>query len=74
MISSVSFVTINVADQPRAESFYTEVLGWTLHTDQPMGEADGPRWIEVAARCTDPHRPVSGRCAQAVLRSMRLHL
>ncbi len=70
MISSVSFVTINVADQPRAESFYTEVLGWTLHTDQPMGEADGPRWIEVAAGAQsrivlfrdDAHKPSFGPC------------
>ncbi len=48
MISSVSFVTVNVADQQRAKAFYTEVLGWTLHTDQPMGEPDGARWIEVS--------------------------
>ncbi|UYM05828.1 VOC family protein [Solicola gregarius] len=50
MITQVDFVSINVADQERAKRFYTEVLGFELLSDQPMGgpdDADGPRWIEV---------------------------
>ncbi|UPK73752.1 VOC family protein [Nocardioidaceae bacterium SCSIO 66511] len=50
MITAVDFVTVNVADQERAKRFYTEVLGFELLSDQPMGgpdDEDGPRWIEV---------------------------
>ncbi|MDN5852797.1 MAG: VOC family protein [Actinomycetia bacterium] len=50
MITAVDFVSINVADQERAKRFYTDVLGFELLSDQPMGgpsEPDGPRWIEV---------------------------
>lgn len=50
LITAVDFVSISVADQQRAKRFYTEVLGFELLSDQPMGgpdDSDGPRWIEV---------------------------
>ncbi|MGH3358144.1 MAG: VOC family protein [Nocardioidaceae bacterium] len=50
MITHVDFVSINVADQERAKTFYTDVLGFELLSDQPMNgpdDTDGPRWIEV---------------------------
>jgi catechol 2,3-dioxygenase-like lactoylglutathione lyase family enzyme len=53
MITSVKFVTINVTDQERAKAFYTDVLGFELLTDMPMGgpdDPDGSRWIEVAPK------------------------
>ena len=45
MIASVKFVGIPVADQDRALRYYSEVLGFSVITDQPMG--DGQRWIEL---------------------------
>lgn len=50
MITAVDFVSVNVADQERAKRFYTEVLGLELLIDVPMGEPDGPKWIEVRPR------------------------
>jgi predicted enzyme related to lactoylglutathione lyase len=47
VIDAVAFVSINVADQDRAKKFYTELLGFELVLDVPMGDADGPHWIEV---------------------------
>lgn len=44
MITAIKFVGIPVADQDRALRFYTEVLGFTVMTDQPMG---AQRWIEL---------------------------
>jgi predicted enzyme related to lactoylglutathione lyase len=46
MIKGIKFVNIPVADQARALAFYTEKLGFTVATNQPMGP-DGPRWIEL---------------------------
>ena len=46
MIKGVKFVNIPVADQARALAFYTEKLGFTVATNQPMAP-DGPRWIEL---------------------------
>jgi predicted enzyme related to lactoylglutathione lyase len=46
MIKGVKFVNIPVADQARALAFYTEKLGFTVATNQPMGPA-GQRWIEL---------------------------
>ena len=45
MIRRIKFIGIPVADQDRALSFYTEKLGFSVVTDQPMGP--GKRWIEV---------------------------
>ena len=36
MISQVKFVSIPVRDQSRALDFYTEKLGFTILTDQPL--------------------------------------
>ncbi len=46
MIKGIKFVSIPVADQARALSFYTEKLGFAINTDQPMGPG-GQRWIEL---------------------------
>ncbi len=49
MLRSVRSVGIYVGDQDRAKQFFTEVLGFDLIQDTPMGaEPDSPRWIEVA--------------------------
>jgi len=45
MIRAIKFASIPVSDQERALEFYTEKLGFAIHTDQPMGE--GQRWIEL---------------------------
>jgi predicted enzyme related to lactoylglutathione lyase len=47
VITAVDFVSVNVADQERAQRFYTDVLGLDLLLDVPMGEPDGPKWIEL---------------------------
>jgi catechol 2,3-dioxygenase-like lactoylglutathione lyase family enzyme len=46
MIKRVDFVCIPVRDQDRALRFYTEKLGFTVHTDRLMGS--GQRWIELS--------------------------
>jgi len=46
MIKGIKFVNIPVADQQRALAFYTEKLGFTVATNQPMGPG-GARWIEL---------------------------
>ena len=48
MITRVSTVCIFVADQDRAKAFYTEKLGFELHTDQPLFPGAPTRWISVA--------------------------
>jgi predicted enzyme related to lactoylglutathione lyase len=45
MIKQLKFVTIRVRNQDRALAFWTEVMGFQIGTDQPMGE--GMRWIEI---------------------------
>ncbi len=45
-ISHLGTVAVPVADQDRALSFYTEVLGFEKRRDMPFGP--GQRWIEVA--------------------------
>jgi len=45
MIRGVKFVSIPVSDQDRALSFYTDVLGFRLLTDQPFNEKQ--RWLEL---------------------------
>ncbi len=46
MIKFMKFATIPVRDQQKALEFYTQKLGFTVFTDQPMGP--GKRWIELA--------------------------
>jgi catechol 2,3-dioxygenase-like lactoylglutathione lyase family enzyme len=46
MIKGFKIVSIPVSDQERALAFYTEKLGFRVHTDQPFN--DKQRWIELA--------------------------
>ena len=45
MIKKIKFISIPIADQNRALDFYTEKLGFTIITDQPLDEKQ--RWIEL---------------------------
>lgn len=54
MIAAASHVSLNVADQDRAKTFWTETMGFHLVQDTPMGEEGGARWLEV----TPPDRNI----------------
>jgi catechol 2,3-dioxygenase-like lactoylglutathione lyase family enzyme len=45
MIHKLTHTTIYVLDQERAKTFYTEKLGFEVHTDQTLGSF---RWLTVA--------------------------
>ena len=45
MIKHVNFVSLFVRDQDKAVAFYTDKLGFSVHTDQEMGP--DARWIEM---------------------------
>ncbi len=45
-ITKLGRVMVPVADQDKAISFYTNMLGFTVAADVPFGE--GSRWVEVA--------------------------
>jgi predicted enzyme related to lactoylglutathione lyase len=45
MIRGVKFVSVPVRDQDRALSFWTDIVGLRVLTDQPMGPQ---RWIELS--------------------------
>lgn len=47
MISKMSHVSIYVLDQNSAYDFYVNKLGFTVHTDAPMGP--GARWLTVVS-------------------------
>jgi len=47
MISKMSHVSIYVLDQDSAYDFYVNKLGFTVHTDAPMGP--GARWLTVCS-------------------------
>ena len=47
MIDAVATICIFVDDQDKAKAFYTDVLGFELRQDSPMGES---RWIAVAPK------------------------
>jgi lactoylglutathione lyase len=47
MIDAVATICIFVNDQDKAKAFYTDVLGFELHQDSPMGES---RWLAVAPK------------------------
>jgi catechol 2,3-dioxygenase-like lactoylglutathione lyase family enzyme len=47
MISKLSHVSIFVLDQSSAYDFYVNKLGFTVHTDAPMGA--GARWLTVCS-------------------------
>jgi predicted enzyme related to lactoylglutathione lyase len=45
MIGYLKFVGLPVKDQVKALKFWTELMGFKVRTDQPMGP--GKRWIEL---------------------------
>src|ERR1035438_8982815 len=45
MIKGIKLVSIPVTNQDRALAFYTDKLGFKIHTDQPFN--DKQRWIEL---------------------------
>ena len=47
MITHLKFAGIPTSDQDRAVKFWTEQVGFDVHTDQPMGDQ---RWIELKIR------------------------
>ncbi len=51
MITKLTHTCVYVLDQERAHDFYVNKLGFTVHTDAPMGE--GARWLTV----TPPEQP-----------------
>ena len=50
MIDRVGTVCLFVQDQERAKEFYTQVLGFELHTDAPLYPGAKARWIAVAPK------------------------
>ena len=42
----INYVSVLVDDQDKALRFYTDILGFQLKHDVPMG---GPRWITVVS-------------------------
>ena len=51
MIIGVTGVVVD--DQEKALKFYTEVLGFQLKHDMPLGNPEGDRWLTVVS----PERP-----------------
>ncbi len=51
MIIGVTGVIIE--DQEKALQFYTEILGFQVKHDMPLGNAEGDRWLTVVS----PERP-----------------
>ena len=49
----ISNASVFVDDQEKALKFYTEVLGFQLKRDIPVGNEDGDRWLTVVS----PARP-----------------
>lgn len=45
-LGHIDIVSVPVADQDRAKAFYTDVLGFEVKADTPMG--DGMRWLQLA--------------------------
>jgi lactoylglutathione lyase len=50
MIDRIGTVCIFVSDQDRAKEFYTRVLGFELHTDEPLFPGASIRWVAVAPK------------------------
>jgi catechol 2,3-dioxygenase-like lactoylglutathione lyase family enzyme len=48
MINRVGTVSLFVADQDRAKTFYTDVLGFELRGDAPLYPGAESRWVAVA--------------------------
>ncbi len=47
-IDRVGTVCVFVSDQDRAKDFYTRVLGFELHSDDPIYTGAKNRWVSVA--------------------------
>ena len=53
MIKGIKLVSIPTNDQDRALKFWTQQMGFVVHTDQPF---DGnQRWIELRIASSDAH-------------------
>ncbi len=53
MIKGIKLVSVPTNDQDRALAFWTEKMGFVVHTDQPF---DGTqRWIELRIKSGDTH-------------------
>jgi predicted enzyme related to lactoylglutathione lyase len=53
MIKGIKLVSVPTNDQDRALQFWTEKMGFVVHTDQPF---DGnQRWIELRIASSDAH-------------------
>ncbi len=50
MIDKIGTVCIFVSDQDRAKDFYTNVLGFELHSDEPIYPGAANRWLSVAPK------------------------
>jgi predicted enzyme related to lactoylglutathione lyase len=50
MIDKVGTVSLFVSDQDRAKKFYTQVMGFELHQDQPLYPGATNRWVSVAPK------------------------
>jgi catechol 2,3-dioxygenase-like lactoylglutathione lyase family enzyme len=50
MFNAIGTVSLFVADQDRAKQFYTEMLGFELRGDEPLGPDTTTRWITVAPK------------------------
>ncbi|SFO94413.1 Catechol 2,3-dioxygenase [Amycolatopsis arida] len=63
-ISRIMTITVLVADQERARSFYVDSLGFDVRTDVRMGEN---RWLEVVPPAAETsivlHEPFPGTTA-----------
>lgn len=46
MIERIGIVSVPVTDQAKTKAFYTEVLGFEVVSDTPMGEG-GARWVQL---------------------------
>lgn len=49
-IDRVGTVCVFVGDKDRAKKFYTNVLGFQLHDDQPLAPGAANRWISVVPK------------------------
>lgn len=53
MIKGIKFTAVPTADQDRALRFWTEKMGFVVHTDQPF--RDDQRWIELRIKGAETH-------------------
>lgn len=47
-IKRIDIISLSVSDQDRAKTFYTEILGFDLIRDNPMGPEQ--RWVQVGPK------------------------